>query len=36
VLELLRKFFEEPWKVTVPPPLDPPPGSPIGTWQCGW
>ncbi len=35
VLELLRKFFDEPWKVTVPPPLAPPPGSPIGSWQCG-
>ena len=36
VLELLRKFFEEPWQVTVPQPLDPPPGSPIGARQCGW
>ncbi len=36
LLELLRKFFDEPWKIDIPQPLDPPAGSPIGNFSCGW
>ncbi len=35
VQELIRKFFDEPWKIDIPQPLDPPAGSPIGSFSCG-